>query len=81
MASLKSENVKLSSIMDNNRVIQDAMMVKVGLYEGIIDEKDKQLKLASREVLVSGLKSKNKNWSLEILLLLGGGLLGYAIHK
>jgi len=79
--SLRVENGKLNQVVDNYRVIKVSLEKEVKLYEGIIAEKDLQLKLKERENLVNNLKDQKKNWSLEIFVFLVGGLLGYAIGK
>lgn len=80
-ASLRVENSKLNQVVDNYRTIKSSLEKEVKLYEGIISEKDLQLKLKERENLVNNLKDQKKNWSLEIFVFLAGGLLGYAIGK
>lgn len=81
LASLYRENGKLSEISENDRVIVNSLEKKVSLYEQIVQEKDRQLKLKDREILVGELKGSKTNWSLEILIFLTGGLIGYAIAK
>lgn len=79
--SLTRETNIQQNIISNDAMLIQGLTAKTGLYESIIKEKDLQLKLKDREKLVTQLKSSNKNYSLEILLFLTGGLIGYALHK
>lgn len=80
--SLIRENDKMGQIIENDKQLLDFCNKKVKLYTDIVQEKDNQIKLKDREKLVTELKSKKTNYTLEIFVLLAGGLLGYTIgHK
>ena len=80
-ASLLRELLLQQGIVNNDNSMIQALNKKNALYESIIKEKDVQLQLKDREKIVAELKSDKKNYALEILVFLTGGLIGYALHK
>ncbi len=79
--SLIRENDKLGQVIENDKILLDFCNKKVKLYTDIVQEKDTQLKLKDRERLVTELRAKKANYTLEIFVFLAGGLLGYTIGK
>lgn len=81
LASITRENAKLDSVIINDNTILLGQNKKIESLMNIISEKDKQLKLKDREMIVSEIRSGKTNWSLEIGIFLLGGLIGYAVGK